>query len=260
MSTPTFSRRALLAGVGGLAVAAAWAQTGDAATERYAVLSLIGDKLTMVGYRTPLGSNIDQNDRRIMPISSPVFDNAALLGVDDAIKRLQPKAATTLLSSRDPKLFALQENSLEQPADAADAVGAIKALLQQSKATRLILLSPYRAEARFQMRENLVGSGRVGGLGFYLDRVMRVTLVDSGERGTGYMAPYAFFAVSLIDATTLKTLRRKLITESEVVPTSASKAATVPWETLSDVQKVEALQRLIRRGVDSAIPELLAST
>ena len=246
------------AGLAGLAAAPALAQTSGGAVPRYAVMSILGDKITLVGYQPPIGSHLDQNDKRVIPITSPMFDNSALLAVDDAIKRIQPGAVTTLLASRDPRLFALQGNSLDQPGDAADSVAAIKALLLQSNATRLILLTPYRSEARFQMRENLVGSGHISGLALYLDRIMRVTRTSTGEDGTGYLAPYAYFSVSLIDAATLKTVRRKLLTESEVVPTSASKAATVPWETLTDAQKVEALQRLIRRGVESAIPELLA--
>ena len=250
-------RRTLLIGSAALA-ASSLVRAADGPDQRYAVLSIIGDKITLIGYRTPTGSNIDQNDRRIVPVQAPVLDNSTLLAVDDAIKRDRPKAVTTLLASRDPKLFALQDQSFDNPGDAAESVAAIKALLQQSKATRLILVSPYRAEARFQLLDQLIGSGKIAGLGFYVDRVTRISLTKTGETGTGYLAPYAYFAVSLIDVATMTTISRKLVTESLLVPTSAAKSATVPWDALTNEQKVEMLQSLIHQGLDRVIPELLA--
>lgn len=260
MNLSKFSRRALLLGFAGLAAAPLLAQTADGPAPRYAVLSILGDQITLVGYRPPTGSNLDRNDHKVLPVHAPVLDNSTLLAVDDAIKRLQPKAATLLLASRDPKLFELQEQSLDTPGDAAESVAAIKVLLQQSKATRLILVSPYRSEARFQLVGELSGSGKISGLGFYVDRVSRVTRTESGEVGTGYLAPFAYFAMRLIDANAMTTISRKLVTESEVVPTSAAKNATVPWDTLTNDQKVEMLQTLIRRGVDRVMPELLRGT
>jgi hypothetical protein len=258
MSVPYVSRRAVLLGTAGLAVAPLFSRAADGGDPRYAVMSIIGDKVTLIGYRPQTGSNLDQNDRRVIPVSAPVLDNTTLLAVDDAVKRLQPRAVTTLLASRDPRLFALQDQPLDKPGDAAAAVAAIKELLQQSKATRLILVAPYRSEARFQLRDNLIGSGKLAGLGFYVDRMTRIQLVESGEAGTGYLAPYAYLSVSLIDAGTMTTIRRSIVTESQLLPTSAAKDATVPWDTLTNEQKVEMLQALIGQGIDRAVSELLA--
>ncbi len=257
MTVHARSRRAALIGAAAL-VAAPLVQAGVGPDQRYAVLSIIGDKITLVGNRTATGSHLDQNDRRVVPVQAPVLDNSTLLAVDDAIKRDRPKAVTMLLASRDPKLFALQDGSLDNPGDAAESVAAIKTLLQHSMATRLILVSPYRAEARFQLRDQLIGSGKIAGLGFYIDSVTRITLADTGESGTGYLASYAYFAVSLIDAATMTTIGRKLVTESRLIPTSASKGATVPWEALTNDQKVDMLQSLTRQGLDRVVPELLA--
>lgn len=250
------SRRGVLLGAAGLAAAAHGARAADP-EPGYAVMSIVGDKITLIGYRPLTGSNLDQNDRSVIPVSAPFLDNAAVLAVDDAIRRVQPKARTTLLASRDPKIFALQDQALDHPGDAADSVNAIKALLQQSHATRLILVAPYRTEARFQVVGELIGTGRLAGLGFYVDRVTRISLVDSGETGDGYLAGYAYLSVSLIDAATMTTLRRQLVTESQLIPTSAEKGATVPWETLTNEQKVEMLKTLIRQGVAHAVPDLL---
>lgn len=258
MLVPKISRRALLAGIGGLATAPLFAQIAESATQRYAVLSIVGDKITLVGYRQPIGSNLDQNDKRILAVSGPVLDNSTLLSVDDAVKRVQPQAVTMLLTSRDPKLFALQDQSLDNPGDAAGSVAAVKTLLQQSQATRLILIAPYRSEARFQLRETLIGTGRVTGLGIYVDRVARISVSGSGAEGTGFIAPYAYFSVSLIDAKTMTTMRRQIVTEGRVIPTAEVQTANVPWDVLNNQKKIEVLEGLVRQGVDRAIPALLA--
>ena len=257
MLDTTLSRRALLAGISGLAATPLFAQTADA-KRRYAVMSIIGDKITLIGYRQPTGSNIDQNDKRILAVSAPVLDNSTLLAVDDAIKRQSPQAETTLLAARDPALYALQDQSFDNPGDAAASVAAIKTLLQQTKADRLILVAPFRSEARFQLREKLIGSGKIAGLGVYVDRIAQLTMTESGEDGQGFIAPYAYFTLSLIDAKTFSTIRRQVVTESQLIATAAVRSATVPWDVLSNQKKIEMLEMLVQRGVDKALPELLA--
>ncbi len=259
MTTADMSRRALLLGLTGLAAAPLAAQpAAGVAGPRYAVLSIIGDQLTLVGFKWSVGSNLNQNERRVVPVAAPVLDNTALLAVDDAIRRVHPKAEPALLASRDPALFALRDQALDQPGSAAETVASIKALLQKAGATHLILVAPYRSNARFPLRQTSVGSGHVGGLGFYVDPVTVIQLVESGAQTEGFIAPYAYFSVSLVDAQTMTTVRRKLVTESEVIAAAEAKEAVVPWDVLSNERKVEVLQKLIRRGVERALPELLA--
>lgn len=258
MPRPQFSRRTLLLGTAAWSAAPVLATAADDADQRYAVLSIVGDKITLVGFRFATGSRIDQNVHRVIPISAALLDNRALLAVDDAVKRVKPSATTTLLASRDPALFALQDRPLDQPGDAAESVGAIKTLLQQSKATRLILVAPLRSEARFRLGDGWIGSGQLTGLGFYVDGATRIKLIDSGASGTGYLAPYAYLSVSLVDVDTMATIRRSIITESTLIPTSASKEAALPWDALSNDQKMELLQSLISRGIARGVRELFA--
>jgi hypothetical protein len=258
MMTSDISRRVLLLGATGLAAAPLRAQTAHETSPRYAVLSLIGDQLTLVGFKWSVGSNLNQNERRVIPIASPVLDNTTLLAVDDAIRRIHPETEPALLATRDPALFALRDQALDQPGQAAETVAAIRALLQRTGATRLILVAPYRSNARFPLVSTSVGSGQVGGLGVYVDPVTVIQLVESGAQTAGFIAPYAFFSVSLVDAQTMTAVRRKLVTESEVIAAAEAKNAVVPWDILSNERKVEELQKLIRRGIARAIPELLA--
>lgn len=248
----------LLVGATGLATAPTFAQTVDSANRRYAVLSIIGDKITLVGYRQPIGSNLDQNDKRVLAVSGSMLDNSTVLSVDDAVKRAQPRAVTTLLAARDPKIYALQDASFDSPGAAADSVDVVRKLAQQSQATRLILVAPYRSEARFALRETFIGVGKIAGLGIYVDRIARISVTETGAEGTGFIAPYAYFSVSLVDTQSMATIRRQLVTESRLIPTAEVQSATEPWDVLSNDKKVEVLQALVRQGVDRVMPALLA--
>lgn len=57
----------------------------DAGQRKYAVLSLIGDSLTVVTYRPSTGSHLDQNVQQTVVLPDAIFDQAALLAVDEAL-------------------------------------------------------------------------------------------------------------------------------------------------------------------------------
>jgi len=255
MMTMNRARRALMVlGLAGLAAIPA-----TAADQRYAVLSLIGDKVSLVWWRQATGSNIDRNERQAVAIKDGALDKMALLAVDDALRRAHPKATPTLLAVRDPKLYALQEQMLERGTDAGELLGAVTGLLGQSQATRLILVSKYRADARLPIRGKFVGVGKLTGLGFYVDEEMSLTDLNTGVTNDGFVAPFAYLAVTLVDVQTMMPIKRVLVPESFVFPTAASKSALRPWEALSAQSKVEALERLINQAVEHAMPGLLAA-
>jgi len=253
------ARRALL-GLGALsALGPAVAPLARAAEQRYAVLSLVGDQIASVSWRQPTGSNLDQNARDVVRVKDGALDKMVLLAVDDALRRARPGTVATLLAARDPQLYRLQDQMLEQGGESSELLTAVKALLAQSQATRLILVTKHRSEARFALKESYVGAGKIAGLGLYVDEETRVRLIETGNTNDGFIAPYAYFAISLIDVATMRLIRRVSATESELVPTSSSKQATRPWDALTAAEKVETLDRLIRRGVDRAMPELLTA-
>jgi hypothetical protein len=257
LPTLLFRRALLLLGCACLA-ATLPARAADEAKPSYAVLSIIGDKMTLVWLQRGVGSNIDQNGRREVPMKDAALDNMALLAADDVFRRLKPAAKVALMTSRDADVLAQQERGLDGPADAAQLLAPIKEMLQKTQATRLILISKARAEARFPLNDGLVGTGKVAGLGFYLDAQKRIQLVDSGASDTGFIGPHAYFWLSVIDPQSMTVLRRKQVTESMLVATAESKDALGPWEAMTPKQKLDAMERLIRKGIDRALPDLLS--
>lgn len=257
MLIATTLRRTLLLVFAWLVVSAG-AAAAEAVPPRYAVLSLVGDRMTVVWFRQATASNLDRNEHQDVPTNDAALDNAALLAVDDAVRRLEPAASTTLLASRDAALYRLQDQLVDGTGDSAALLAKIKGLLQRSQASRLILVTKYRADARLRATDGYLGVGKLTGLGFYVDQERVTADSRTGIEDIGFIAPYAYLTLSLIDTSTMTTLRRSVVTESTVVSSAHAKQALRPWDALTPKQKLAALEDAVRQAIDRAVPELLA--
>src|SRR5438477_5962920 len=102
-------RLLLLAGI-------AW--IGDASAERYVLLSLIGDHITVVGQGSQVGSHLDQNRYEVVKLVEPQLDDFAVSVADAVVAKTQPTASVVTLRANDPNLYALRDSWLD-----AEAVG-----------------------------------------------------------------------------------------------------------------------------------------
>jgi hypothetical protein len=223
------------------------------------VLSIIGDKMTLVWLQRGVFHRHVAATVLVDVGADAALDNMVLLAADDVFRRVQPAAKVALMTSRDAAVLAQQERSLDGPSDPALLLATIKETLQKTQATRLILVSKARADGRFPLNEGYVGTGKVTGLGFYIDAQTRIQLVESGASDRGFIGPHAYFWLSVIDLQSMTVLRRKQVTESMLVATAESKDALAPWEAMTPKQKLDAMERLIRKGIDRALPELLSA-
>ena len=223
----------------------------------YAIVSLVGDKITVVTLQAAVGSNLDKNIREEVPMPDDTFDGAAVFAAGDAIKRLQPGVATKLYSIREPKLFALQDKLLDSPNAATALAEPLKPLLAESKVTHLVLITKHRADTSVRLLDEQVGSGKLSGVGFYVDPV--TVLVDraSGNRSVGFFSPYAYLTVTVLDAASLRPLRQASTTSSTLVLAANSTPAAIAWDVLTPAQKVQALKGIIREAIDEAMPRVL---
>ena len=222
---------------------------------KYAVMSLIGDGLLIVYRDISTGTNLDKNSRNFAPFNNPALDNATLLAIDEAIQRSDRQATTILLGGR-PALFALQSRGLDQDGDGLTPVlPEIRPIAQKAGATHLIIVTKHRDEARIRMFDGTSGAGRIEGLGFYLDQNALMQNKKTGEGTQGYIAPFAYFALSLVDLADGKVLSRELVRESFAL---VSQKAAVPWNALTAERKAQVLLDIIRRETQRAVPLLLA--
>lgn len=239
------------------AAAAPSARAADAATT-YAVLSLIGDQFTIVGRQMTTGSRIERNSQLAVAVDDATFDAVATTAAESAVARARPGAATLRVSIRDPRLFALQERLFTDTADSKTMREALREVLVKSGATQVLLIVKRRDQARFALRDGSVGTGTIAGIGFYVDDAIRTVRTDTGERSQGFIAPFAYVEVALLDVAAMRLVGSKAVSDSSVVTPADSKDAIVAWEALGAAAKVAALDQIISRAVSASVADLLA--
>ena len=222
----------------------------------YAVLSLIGDVLHVVTYQPRTGTSRDPNRRESIALADAHFDKVALMATDTALRKQDPKTMTILLASRSPELFRDQEalfagSRVSLPSDIADAV-------KKSGATHLVLLTKYRGEARLQAAQGSLGSGKLQGLGFYVDGHYRLSRSDTGEVGWGFLAPFAYIRLSLVNATNFEVVSEEITTATQTLSSARNKEGSDPWGILTPDQKVQTLSNMITRELSGAVPALIS--
>lgn len=226
-----------------------------AAATKYAVLSLIGDAMTLVTYAPQVGSRLDTNQRDPVALKDPVYDRAAARAVELALQKADPQSTAIVFASSSPALFSEQRKLFEgSRVVLGDDFGAS---LRKSGATHLFLLTKHRAEARLG-KDWTAGSGYLEGLGFYIDRQLVTQRNQTGEEGYGFLAPYVYIKVSLIDLASSTIVGEEAIAASRAVSLPRSQSRN-PWEALTPEQKATALRELIESEVDRVVPQLLAS-
>lgn len=221
---------------------------------KLAVLSFMGDTLTVVNHRPEVGSQIDRNQHESVQLADAGFDKFAIATVAEIVKRGDSQSATEVLAltfpgGQDP-LGWFEGKKFEPPAD-------LRSGLSGTGATHLLLITRLRASSNLKTAHASVGSGHLEGLGFYIDRAKKLRRADTGERGVGFLAPYAYFKVFMIDLATGEVEGEQSVTASSTYSAARNTDGVDPWDALDPTQKVSAIRRLIRSGLIRVVPELL---
>lgn len=231
---------------------------GAQPTERsYAILSLIGDSVSIHTVRSDLGGRIPGENKIVLPYPSSVFDQAALLAAGSAIKALAPGARTTLMMSQDLALYQAQNAMFEAAASNQDNRNYLLSLLKAQKVSHLVLITKLRDNAALELSNGFAGHGRLEGLGFFVDDTIEVRTNESRELRNGIVAPFAYVKVRLLDASTLAVVHEVKATESMIVARPSTAAAAGTWAAVSDADKVAYLGQLITQALEAATPDLL---
>src|SRR5207253_2091864 len=130
---------------------------------------------------------------------------------------------------------------------------------QSQNATHLILITKHRGDALLRLATSYVGSGKIEGVGFYLDAGLVTRRSDTHARGNGFLAPFAYIKVTLVDAKTMAVIREQTVEESTTLSTARAEGSLNPADVLTPAQKTAALQGMIRRAIARAVPSVLAS-
>ncbi|MGQ3051685.1 MAG: hypothetical protein ACT6S0_07865 [Roseateles sp.] len=209
------------------------------------VMSVLGREVQLVIAAPTVGTRVDRNAKDSLKVGNE-FENFILRttvegagreGLGEALMLARP-ASGAMPWQRDGQAVLVTQALL----DAARA----------AKLSHLVLIQPVRAEARLQMFRSVTGTGQLEGLGFYVDTALEVEHVDTGQRSAGFLAPYAYFDMYLVDVATLD-LQAEHRARASTAVADIVRQGNDPWQALSTERKVEALKQLTRGEIDAAL-------
>jgi hypothetical protein len=238
-----------------LALALSWAAGAAVASPRYAVLSLVGDRLLVVSHGASVGSNIDRNRRAYVPVPGRALDDAMTASLASAVERASASTDVVMLAG-SAELLAAEGEPAAEP-DLRPVVERIRPALAKAGVTHLVVATKLRRPAAVELEGSTVGSGNLDGVGFYLDHSMRVDRFDeTSDRSRGFLAPFAYFRVSLLDLARGAELAHRDVTASAATPGSRSPTLEV-WEALSAEDKIRMVKTLMQREAAASVQALV---
>lgn len=220
---------------------------------KVAVVSSIGDSLTLVTQEMVTGSRLDRNQREVLPLPSAELDRFVLQQALAEVGKTNPKIAVVglIVPNVEGDAVLVADQKFLPTENLAEA-------LKKTEPTHLMIIVRHRSNSSLRLANSSVGSGKIEGLGFYIDHNLRVSRSDTGERGAGYLAPFAYFKVYWIDYSNGAVLGEAVVTESTTLSAARSKASANPWDALDATEKMGALKSLIARGMQRVVPQLLS--
>jgi hypothetical protein len=231
------------------------AQSSGSLRGKVAVVSLIGNVITIDTYRRKVGTSIGTNYQEVLPVSSPIFDNTVIAAAADAVyPQLAPGASVATLAVPTP-------DSGFDPArlvvdGGVSRSNALVAALRENGFTHLLAIAKHRGAARLQLADETVGGGYLQGIGFYIDNELATYRTDTGEMGKGFIAAYAYLRRLLINVETFEIQGDKTVTASAARSVVDNKTGFDPWGAMTAEEKVSTLQSLLREHVAAAVPLL----
>ena len=238
-----------------LLLASLAAQAAD--NRHFAVLSLIGDKILFAQYFPDAAGRLDSSDKQFVALEDDVLDKTALAAVDLALKRTGGLASKpVLLSVRDPALYDTQSSSGDTNATSRRLLERIAGLLKASGATHLILITKYRHEARIRDKDEERGAGSIEGLGFYIDAGPPLGATTGSP---GMLAVFAYLRYQLVDVARGTVLKEETSLASKAYSVFRSETGDA-WHSVTNLQKVQALQELVRGETARIVPNLVGGT
>src|SRR5207248_9096195 len=129
-----------------------------------------------------------QNRYEVVKLVEPQLDDFAVSVADAVVAKTQPTASVVTLRANDPNLYALRDSWLD-----AEAVGVRELLaiigsgIPPVPESHLLLITTSSDQPNMKTTSSSRGSGKVAGLGFYLDTGTRLRRSDTLESSMGYL-------------------------------------------------------------------------
>lgn len=227
------------------------------APRRYAVLSLVGDALNIVHFQVTTGSRVDQNRRQVVKLADGSFDHVVLGAAQEALKSADPDSTAALFVGT-PEAYAGQADLISGGRLAAPAW--LAATLQKESCSHLVLFTKHIAAAEFKTYHGRFGgNGSLTGLGFYIDQSTPSERVDTGQGGRGFIAPYLYVKLALVEVATGQLLGQQFVASGILISSANNETGVDPWGALSAEQKVSLLDDIIKQDIPKAVTALVCA-
>lgn len=232
------------------------AQQATPPLKKVAIISLVGDQLSVDNYRERVGTRIDTNAREVIALQGPVFDHTALVATAQAASKLMSRVSFLPLSV--PKSGSLLDPNLLLQDKTKSFDGAALEALKKEGFDHLLAVTKHSARANMRFANGDTGSGNLQGLGFYVDNFVRTRHGNTGNYAQGFVAPYAYLKITLVNLGDGAVVGEEIVTVSRIRSATENKEGLGAWDAISPAEKVEMLNWLIRTGISESIPRLLA--
>jgi hypothetical protein len=226
--------------------------------DTYAVVALVGDELTLIRYQPSTGSAFNKNLVQKVSTQDHHFDQFATRVALNMIHRTLPEAMLQGVELPDGTVFGDADKLLAQDGGLPTLLSTVKPLLKSADTHYLVVLSKYRDDAHLKTANGSTGSGKLSGLGFYVDSYLRMNSSATGEQGRGFLAPYAYMQVSLVDLRTGAVVRSRNASETMTRANVGSDTSLDPWTALSAEEKIRLLDLMIGQGLQRIVPQVVA--
>jgi len=180
---------------------------------------------------------------------APTYAVLSLVGDRLLVVSREGSAGSNLIDPHTKRFIPVGNTELDRT-----VLAAVRDIAAGSKATHLVLVTKQRHEAMLPVSNGRVGSGWLEGLGFYIDCEQGMRNNVTGEGFTGFLAPFAYFRVSLIELATGKVLGEEAVYASL---TTGRRSVSHPWDALTPKQKVQVIEGMLRAEVARVIPIVL---
>ncbi len=217
--------------------------------QKYAVISLIGDRMQLAFARGVDGQPVDRIERRYVQFQDSTIGRAALLAANEQIKKLKPGSEPVLLQAFERSYF-------DTSAGTAAIIEWIRQLVKDKNVTHVVLITKLTYGGVPALQKPYLGSADLEGVGFFVGREAPPQGLDPNSGGPGFLAPFAYFTVSIVELATGRTLREEKGLASDLIPATGTDSGN-PWDVLSGEQKVKKLTDMISREIASVVPKLL---
>ncbi len=118
----------------------------------------------------------------------------------------------------------------------------------------LLLVTKHRDHAYFALTNGMSGSGRLEGLGFYIDDTTNFRDNKTNDSSHGMLGPFAYVKIRILDATTLAQIGERNFTQSSIlVRPSTVPSAMALWESMSNAEKLDKLKLELIASVNGAM-------